>query len=601
LEQDLPPVNLSSWNALILPSTFSGSTFPSYLNTGYYGTQIWSIDTVSWASTLQQTYVGKGLGTTDATVSLMNPGVVRFGLEGAGAVIYDGYLAYIDPQPPYQSYIISGTHDECPNGFPALSCCGNKTNAGAFGGNIMGEAHWLDQGTPVREWFLPGRPSKQRFTDSNCPPPPPCNPPPPGGCLACLTIPDCSTTPWYPCDAQGYYQLNTFWRPGDLPSMHLDTGSWQLIAHTLPASGMPVATTLDPRWEQIALQPISQGSGPTPPEARANTVTYSNSIVDPRMINQYPAALYAARGGTNFGVHAFRPEELTILAQANTLNNCTSFPPAWTGGYGEELLGSTLSSKQIFTHIELERTTAGVVQCVNNSECGGTSRTLYNNRVDIYQTRNGSGNNAYVLAVAAGFPTCKTQATNPCYWLTYYGRPMLVLYDITTTGDGTFGTPELLRVGIGTNPGHAFAVKTKTYGTGSTARTYAFVADITGSLYAFDVTGDKVFPKAPANKPYLPTSKVLLPVSMLVFPNDPYDGLRANCIDLELDGVYLYCALGRAGVGIVDVTDALHPQLCAVLDTPGIVEGLAIRIVGTSPPHKQVIVCDSRCGFEVYQ
>jgi hypothetical protein len=98
----------------------------------------------------------------------------------------------------------------------------------------------------------------------------------------------------------------------------------------------------------------------------------------------------------------------------------------------------------------------------------------------------------------------------------------------------------------------------------------------------------------------LPGNVVLPEVAaVLKFPSDPYDGMRTNCLDLELDGNYLYCALGRAGVGVVDISNWKTPTLCKIVDTPGVVEGIAARTVGT-PPRKQMIVSDSRCGVRIY-
>ena len=83
---------------------------------------------------------------------------------------------------------------------------------------------------------------------------------------------------------------------------------------------------------------------------------------------------------------------------------------------------------------------------------------------------------------------------------------------------------------------------------------------------------------------------------------DPHDGQRTNLIDLELDGDWLYCALGRAGLGIVDVSQpptTSPPVLCAVLDTPGLALGIAIRTLAGG--QKQVVVGDSRGGVRVYE
>jgi hypothetical protein len=191
---------------------------------------------------------------------------------------------------------------------------------------------------------------------------------------------------------------------------------------------------------------------------------------------------------------------------------------------------------------------------------------------------------------------------------------MLVLFDITGTGDGSFGQPDLLQVGVGSlgpaDGGNAFDVVTKAYGTGTARRTYAFVADVLGRLIVFNVSYDKLFPKAtppliqpppsPTDPP--PPDQILMPIKELPFPRDPYDGQFANCTDLAIDGNYLYCALGRAGVGVVDIANPTDPELCAVIDTPGLALGLVTRTVTVAgQPVTQLIVGDSRCGVRVLQ
>jgi hypothetical protein len=83
-----------------------------------------------------------------------------------------------------------------------------------------------------------------------------------------------------------------------------------------------------------------------------------------------------------------------------------------------------------------------------------------------------------------------------------------------------------------------------------------------------------------------------------VFPKDPYDGHLPNVIDMEIEGDYLYCALARGGVAVVDISDPVDPHLCNILPTPGLAMGVAFRTVAGNP---QMIVGDSRCGMRVYQ
>jgi len=121
-----------------------------------------------------------------------------------------------------------------------------------------------------------------------------------------------------------------------------------------------------------------------------------------------------------------------------------------------------------------------------------------------------------------------------------------------------------------------------------------------GEIWVFDVTGGNLLPVP--SVPYRPTTEFLAPTWKLHLPRDPYDGYAANCIDLEIVGDYLYCALGRHGVGIVDISDPGNPQLIDVMDTPGLALGLSQRsvLVGTVW-EVQLIVGDSRGGLRIYQ
>ena len=259
---------------------------------------------------------------------------------------------------------------------------------------------------------------------------------------------------------------------------------------------------------------------------------------------------------------------------------------------------SSIPSWQLLSHVEFEGTCVPFITCMLPST--NYPRQFYNTNSAVFRTVNEFGQTAYVLAVAAGYVGCEDPLVQPpsCLWSAYADLPMLVLYDVTGTGTPAFQQPVLLRVGLGSQPGNSFCVKTKSYGSGPAATVCAFVGDLLGRLYVFDVTGTKLFP--PATSPYLPGTDPLLPIAELDFPHDAYDGYPANCIDLEIDGTYLYCALNRHGIGVVDVSNPASPTLVHVEDTPGLVLGLAQRTAGT-PPHKQLIVGDSRCGPKVYE
>lgn len=212
----------------------------------------------------------------------------------------------------------------------------------------------------------------------------------------------------------------------------------------------------------------------------------------------------------------------------------------------------------------------------------------------------------WVLAIASGYPAAAAdQAQLPsCLWTPYAGRPMLVLVDVTATGNGTsFGAAQVLRVGLGnvtaTHPlGHALTVRTKAVG----RKTYAYVGDATGRVMVFNVTGSNLLPLPPS--PYVSAqgATFLQPVIEIELPKDPYDGFRANCTDMEIVGDYLYCALARIGVAIVDISNPVSPQLVDVMDTPGLALGLSLRSVQTGTgTATQLVVGDTRCGVRIYE
>ncbi|MBK7641746.1 MAG: hypothetical protein IPJ19_01635 [Planctomycetes bacterium] len=232
----------------------------------------------------------------------------------------------------------------------------------------------------------------------------------------------------------------------------------------------------------------------------------------------------------------------------------------------------------------------------------------------------------WVLAIASGFvasdndpsavpPSNRAQYAS-CKWGAYANLPMLTLVDVTNTGDSVlFRKPKVLRIALGTpspgitpptapQPGNAFTVKTKTVG----RKTYAYVGDILGRLYVFDVSGTALLPAPPANTPYLNAAfggvdqDFLYAKATIPCPVDPYDGQAAGCIDMEIVGNYLYCALGRTGVGVFDLTHPEMPILSEVLDTPGLALGLSVRsVMSGSSTVQQLIVGDTMCGVRIYQ
>lgn len=538
-------------------------------------------------------YVGKNYGAGKGVVSLQNPGIVRFGSEAAGLVEFEDAQVYIDTNPPYEISFVPSTKSPCPGGSSTSTCapsddCNPRFDPAPWNGDIMGEAHWIQPDQPELEWFLAGSGKntvyRQALTTG------------PTGDCTCSPVSDC-TAPWDPCTGPSNSSTAVWNKP---PA--LSRGGHRLVRLTVPASGPPAnGIALDMRWWQVEIPRL-----PITIEHSGDSVVYAPSTLDPRLLNGYPRAVYCSRSASDYGVKTYRPTDL--LAAANS--SCPLLPAVPdTLGFGEHI-----ASPQIlhtFTHPELELDENGTTQCFSNTLCGGAGnpfRTIFNNQSSAFEILDPSGSPVTILALAAGFPVTAPDAPGhaqlaSCLWTAYYGLPMLVLLDVTETGV-SFAQPELLRVGLGGGQGHAWAVETKTYGTGPDARTYAFVGDVLGSILVFDVSYDQLFPAATA--PYINPNDpegnpILERVGGLLFPVDPYDGHRANCVDLELDGDILYCALGNQGVGIVDVSVATDPALLAVIDTPGIVMGLALRTVGTSPSVRQLVVGDSLCGIRVYE
>jgi hypothetical protein len=357
----------------------------------------------------------------------------------------------------------------------------------------------------------------------------------------------------------------------------------------------------------------------------SDLAVYNPVAADLRNDNGVPKLIYALRGGSDYGAKVFRPIDLTTTSGTT----CTSSPTYQ--GTGENLQSTTLLPYvQLQTHVELEADANGVVQCQINVPCApqgytGMARNLFNNRSTVFTLQDSQNTTHTILAVAAGFPAAARGQgqLGSCVWWdgimqgqSYYGQPMVVFYDVTDTATPPFPPtqpPPLLRVALGQpetdhQTGNAFAIAAETVGSGAGNTAYVFVGDVMGRLLAFGVTYDGTTNPLtpPASTPYLksPPTPILFPTKTLAFPKDPYDGYPCNCVDVEIQGDYLYCALGRAGVGVVGANpnDTAHwMKLVYCLDTPGVAFGLSIRSDPVTPTTKQLIVGDSRCGVRVYQ
>jgi hypothetical protein len=588
-----------SWNnAIIGRAAASGGNNRIYVDAQSVGFQSYEVNRTAWTtSQVGTTFLGEALGVGDTSSSYVNPGLIRGGQEYGGAVLRASQLPYISQTLPFTISTVPVTkwspcdsdynYQALPASLPT-GCSPKALDPGLYAGSIFEEAHWIDPFDPNREFFLPGRVLLGRFTY---------DPTPPG---SCTFLGDCSP-PKIPC-VQGVPQ----WYLGQSQSSPTNMSALRLTRLSIPSSMPTSGPSLDPKWWQILPPHYTSATSTEPSELFTVTGDLTQSIVDTRTTNGLPNVAYVTRSGTSYGVKAIKPSKIVEAAY-------TSCPPSWNG-IGEQLALGVDDYRSLLTHLELE----GVPQtppqlthslCLPIADCGAgdfhiENRQLFNEHTDFFSSRDLGGTRMYVLAIASGFVDSASgpppyQNLGTCNWVPHAGRPMLVLVSVTGTGDGVnFRKPEVLRVALGSGPGNAISVKTRTYA--SSNRTYAFVGDIMGKLMVFDVTGSSLLP--PPSTPYLTSpgvgSPILSPVIEIPLPRDPFDGKLANCIDLEVIGDYLYCALGRLGLGIVNIQDPAHPVLVEVLDTPGLVLGVSKRTVGGAT---QLIVGDTRGGLRLYQ
>jgi hypothetical protein len=580
----------------------ANSNYRLYACSNYGATTVYDF---AWGSppTTTKTYVGNATPGQKAVVSARNPEIVRFGVEFAGKFNFEGNVVHIDATAPWAMNPIPVS--QCTPPTPPLICAPNSGcqahESGPSGANILGEGHWIDPDPSHSdgEWFFPYGATLERVGGQL-----------PNGLCDCNVVsesPTCSNSSWNPCGPTA-----TYWKTSPLDNGPIGIAvGWRLLHMTLPATGTTTGPQLQIKWQQIAAPRMTLDN--------SNHDDLGSSFADKRQTSSgYPQAVYGLRCGADFGLKVFQPER---LAQAVDPANGVICPTTSNlAGYGESVPtvqalqpAPALQYRQVLTHLELELTGPGcdvASPCKVGAVCGGTlttlNRVLYNHRCDIITGRDPSGSSVSVLAVAAGFPAvapaAQTSSTS-CPWSTYYGNPMIALYNVTNIGNAGFPAPRLLRIGLETmHQGDAFAIRTKTFNPGLNETSYAFVGDVTGRLLVFNVTWRLI--SHPASCPYLGNNQFLSPVATLTFPPDPYDGHLPNVIDLGIDDVndsFLYCALTRGGVAVVDIADPTSPNflnVVEILDTPGLALGIDFRTVSSG---EQMIVGDSRCGIRLYQ
>lgn len=550
-------------------------------------------------------FTGEAFSAQDNVASISNPGVVLFQQEFVGAVSTPAQMVYVDPVAPYGiTTVPQTTSSPCPNGYPLPGTCPadpskpyslrGPIEPQLYEGNLLDEAHWVDPTDPNYEFFLPGRKIWERYDMTTCAP-----------------IVDCDPGYVTPCDAAGNptWGLQRPLQPGDYLS-----GTWTgwRLTRLRVGSGMPASGPAMEPHSWVFKDPVTSPTSKIPGELYTQTDDRTQSIADPRMTpSGYPTAVYFTRSGSSHGVTAVQCEDLVRHARSTQqapFAVCIGTPTAIGTG---ESLAAALDYRSTLTHQELEwrRLPFSTVHndCNPIANCSGTlvgaPRVLMDDHTAEYMTWDSTGSQKWILAIASGFVASAGSPPDQsatCAWGQYASRPMLTLVDVTSTGDGvTFASPQVLRIALGNGVGNAFAVRTKTIG----RNTFAFVGDLTGKLMVFDVSGTKLFPAPPfpyVNPPGTPPFLPLL--AEINFPEDPYDRIRANCIDIECVGEFLYCALSRNGVGIVDIHHPASPVLVDVMDTPGLVLGCSTRTVSSgSGTATQLIVGDAHCGVRIYQ
>ena len=559
----------SLWGSLEL-RRITTTLYRSYECTWAQGTVVreipdpFSTPQVLGAST---TYVGPGNSSADGVVSLRNPEFMHHGGENSGAV--DPKRLYITPPPakilPYAAFGGCDFNDPV---VPEPTCFSAWGGGGAF----TDEAQWL-AADHVGEWFLPGTTTLVQ-TDADCDP---------------LGTNECY-------EDSCHHQLK-FWQPGRLPGSQVQVG-FQLTYMTPGAANPPDFNALGIRWYQFA-SPTDQDVDPATNKTRHEDL--KSSQVDPRthgflglpaspygVDSDTPALLHLIRPGSKRAYKVVRTAELLEATQAT----CPANPTIPLLGLGEPITVADFHEMPV--HIEVLEDQVPPVDCSTFVPCiVNPIHSLLSTRTDTFEVLGPGSEEHWVTAVAAGFVV--TGASDPCPWSAHSGEPNLVIYDVTETAPPAFQEPVLLRVGTGGGgDGEAFAVRGKLYP--SSGKTFAFVADLSGKLLVFDVSWSELYP--PASDPYLPQTPVLQPVATLLFPVDPYDGLRPNCMDVELDGNFAYCALGRGGVAIVDILDPKVPFIVEILETSGVAEGITFRTDENG--KRQMVVGDIHSGLRLY-
>ncbi len=595
------------WGTLKLQRAGDGDSFRLYETTNVYATSVRTIE----IDLQQNRPMGGGAGdgpiqlddtpkvklvgfhidqafpAADGDVSTLNPGMTYFGLDGAGATLLEATMLYIRSPPAWPTWDIvpvTGTLGVC--GDQSTLPCGLEPNP-YFSNSVFNAAHWPDPDAPTtREIFFPGTHTFPRTLPfPNC-----------GVDLLACGDP-CSMNP-RPGWIEDHFELSAIGLQDDPSAI-----GWRYQKFT-PGTGQPTGGpggTLNVEWFQLPAPTNNPGE-------KSDLVDYTSSELHPS-----GTVINAVRSGAKFGGKFYDVNDIDIRAQASCSGG---------GGFGERLPQTGWPTfHEVLTHIEREDPGTGnpldvckiSLPCIQN----GLDRHLINTRSKTFQVEISEGVTRWITIICAGHIAADPGIVQPsaCQWDQFSGKGQLVIYDTTDTAGPGFSRPTLLRVALGLDPATPAAessfwsVDVKTYPPESEfeeAKTYAFVADLFGKIQIFDVSPSELFP--PVNLPYFPagasspSKPILVPKQTVEFEPEPADGLRPNCVDIEIDDNTAYVAIGKGGVAILNVTQdptLVKPPIIGVIDTPGVVLGVTFRRENGVPTH--LVVGDTRCGMHLYR
>ncbi|MBI5364459.1 MAG: hypothetical protein HZA53_14875 [Planctomycetes bacterium] len=548
----------------------------------------------SW--TTSGTHLDFAAAVGDGLVSLVNPNLVFFGPDGpASPANTEGFAFVIEPTAGGEDLRpVLGTDRLCASAPSASAPCGEAPNPYTIG--LLQSAQWVDPFVPTREWFFSGDDLLEKWQSS---------------CQAPASACD------NPCEV--------LWR--GVPTAGEETPAnssqgYRVAAMKLDDVDRDSLPTWMKWWQMETPSDV--------PSARADAIPYNSAAALPMLdAVGFPLLVAGVRSGSMHGIKLFRPADIRPRGLNDFCNTNQATP-----GVGEVLYQTTSGypphSEQI-SHPEFEQALPQADRCVPWVECAVQGieqkpRTWYNSQCDFFERLDQQGNPRWACVVTAGFvaaspnapdramPSAPANANGPqpstCLWDEDYGRAIIAIYDVhdaaTSVAGSPMPAPQLLRYGLGPvlstyGQTHAWAVRTKYYS--ATGKTYAFVSDVLGKLFVYDISSGPGDPLSMATIPdpavaYRGNYPVLAPVATISFPADAGDGFDINLTDIEIDGDFAYCALARAGLGVVDISNPLEPQVQLILDTPGLALGLAVR----SKPggEKQLVVGDSVCGVRIY-